>query len=374
MKKLTCLFLILVLIIVPITPAFAGEAEYKDFKSVVEYVACSFMRNSYDKDFRVRETTEFVDFQGNITAYHVALSINDKPCGYVLISLLTEGDPIVEFSYEGDGLVDTISKTIPECNSIDNPLVYLGPDLLFINDNKSNLAIDVFTGKTYKSDDIKNDFGNIQIVRDSGYSNGGGMLDWSNASVSANSIFEIYEFGSSSDYWTINTLSSGGNYCAPTAGTNIIWYWGEHRNRSWVQPFNYSTNQLNAQAVFNILKSAMMTLSTGTADFMVPNGYNTYLSAYGTYYSISAVTTNNYNSFVTALNSDCPVHTMLRPNSSPTCDGHDVMALGYAQSTTGTDYLIIMDGWTNISRVLNFSYYTSGTRLIKGYKIWVGAY
>ena len=89
----------LVLVLVSVTVAFAAEPEYEDYEAVVEYVACSFMRNSYNKDFQVRETTEFVDFQGNITAYHVALSLDNEPCGYVLISLLTEDDPIVEFSY-----------------------------------------------------------------------------------------------------------------------------------------------------------------------------------------------------------------------------------------------------------------------------------
>ena len=48
------------------------------------------------------------------------------------------------------------------------------------------------------------------------------------------------------------------------------------------------------------------------------------------------------------------------------------MAYGYAESTTGTEYLMVMDGWNADYRILQFSYYTYDTRLIKGHKIWIG--
>ena len=43
------------------------------------------------------------------------------------------------------------------------------------------------------------------------------------------------------------------------------------------------------------------------------------------------------------------------------------MNFGYAQSTTGTQYLYVMDSWRTYGRFVKFNYYP----YFFGYKIWV---
>lgn len=43
------------------------------------------------------------------------------------------------------------------------------------------------------------------------------------------------------------------------------------------------------------------------------------------------------------------------------------MNFGYAKSTTGTQYLFVMDGWNTYGRFVKFNYYP----YFFGYKIWV---
>lgn len=64
----------------------------------------------------------------------------------------------------------------------------------------------------------------------------------------------------------------------------------------------------------------------------------------------------------------CPIHLMLRfDDNSWARNMHDVFAIGYANSTSGTQYLLVMAGWNNHGRFVKYSYYGG----IKGYKIWV---
>ena len=48
--------------------------------------------------------------------------------------------------------------------------------------------------------------------------------------------------------------------------------------------------------------------------------------------------------------------------------GHDVMTIGYGESTKGTDYLFVMDGWYPYGRFVDFDYYP----IVKGLAVWVG--
>ena len=352
-------------------------ADDNGFSKEVEYVALSFMNNSTGAEYEVRKVTRLYDFLGNVTAYCVSTAINDSPSGYVLFSLLTDKDPIVEFSFDGIGLIDSINIVYGGKVLIksEDQYLYLGPDLLFVKDNDNLKYLDIFTGVEYTYSDIESMFGDA-TVQNRDYDNGGGIMPSAAASVLNSSIYKITGFDSPYYFWRISDLDpNNGNTCSPTCATNIIWYWAIKRGCSWVQPYSYSTNIDNARAVFAAMKLAMGTSGTnGTADSMIPTGYSDYFEIVcgGDNYSITNVVNNSYSSFVDALDDNCPIHVMLRPNSSPFCLGHDVMAYGYAESTTGTEYLMVMDGWNADYRILQFSYYTYDTRLIKGHKIWIG--
>ena len=123
-------------------------------KTASEIVALSFMKNSLNINIEISETTPFYDLDGNITAYCVSFHLSQEPKGYVLISLLTSEDPIVEFSFEGPGLVDTIQRSTqsklsrtPTINSNfeTSPIYYLGAGALFLQDSSNSYLYDVVT-------------------------------------------------------------------------------------------------------------------------------------------------------------------------------------------------------------------------------------
>ena len=335
------------------------------------------MTNSTGERCDPRTVTRFYDFNGNVTAFCVSISRAGKPSGYVLISLLAEKDPIVEFSFDGIGLVESINKVYGNRYLIrdEKQYVYLGPDLLFVIDENKRSCLDVYTGKENILSDVEK-VSDICLGMNSRDDIGGGIMSFWSGSVLASSINMISSFGNPTNYWNISSLDpDGGNTCAPTCATNIVWYWATKRSCSWAQPFSSGTDQDKARSVFAVLKLAMCTSDTlGTMDNMISVGYSDYLEYVcgGDNYSITNVVNNDYSSFVDAIDDNCPIHTSLWPYNSILCDGHDVMTYGYAESTSGTEYLMVMDGWNTDYRILQFSYYTSGTRLIKGRKIWIG--
>lgn len=78
---------------------------------------------------------------------------------------------------------------------------------------------------------------------------------------------------------------------------------------------------------------------------------------------------SSFSSYKTELNNNCPIHLVLHTNDGifDKGDGHCVMNFGYAKSTTGTQYLFVMDGWNTYGRFVKFNYYP----YFFGYKIWV---
>lgn len=353
--------------------ASATDEGSTSLQSASEEVALSFMRNSLGKetDIEIQNTTPFYDLDGKVTAYCVSFLRDSKPGGYVLISLITSGDPIVEFSFEGPSIADVIQEdsimNISRSNA-DTPIYYLGPEMLFLQGSKSTTVEDVITGEEHQKE-VVNAMYKDQLAKTPmpAYSNGEGILDWADSNINSSSIYKITGFGNGSDYWLMDELSDG-SVCAPTAATNVIWYWGVQRGRDWV--LNSSATGYNlASIIFNQMKRKMWTsTSLGTLDSAVRGAYVNYLEPKGKNYNTKILTQNSYSSFVAALNDNCPVHTMLRPSSSITAVGHDVMTFGYGKSKTGTNYLFVMDGWFDYGRFVKFSYYP----IIKGVKVWVG--
>lgn len=75
-------------------------------------------------------------------------------------------------------------------------------------------------------------------------------------------------------------------------------------------------------------------------------------------------TGSSFGTYQTALKDNCPIHLSLSTGTNR----HGVMNMGYAESTTGTPYLMVMDCWNDYGRFVKFeNYFTS----ISGLKIWV---
>lgn len=135
-KRFFSVFIAALMLMSSFVYASATDEGSTSLQSASEEVALSFMRNSLGKetDIEIQNTTPFYDLDGKVTAYCVSFLRDSKPGGYVLISLITSGDPIVEFSFEGPSIADVIQEdsimNISRSNA-DTPIYYLGPEMLF---------------------------------------------------------------------------------------------------------------------------------------------------------------------------------------------------------------------------------------------------
>lgn len=372
MKKFLSSILALVMMLTLAVPSFAAESQMT-VEQASEQVALSFMQNSLNEPVEIEETTPFYDLNNNITAYHISFSLNGTPSGYVLISLLNLDNPIVEFSFEGSGLVSTIAenqiKSRSNTTNSDN-IYFLGAGGLYTGNPYTELQ-NVYDGEVYPAQQVNESYleslaatpmpMNDVVIAD-------GILDWADSSIDSNSIEKIKDFGSGTDYWLMDQFSDG-NVCSPTCATNILWYWGVQRGYEWVVENGDKTGFDLADGLFTAMSLQMGTIpSLGTLDAWVKGAYNNFIEFRGTNYSLTTLTKNKYSDFTAAVDSDHPVHTMLR-NESLFSTGHDVMTFGYGESTSGTDYLFVMDGWYSYGRFVDFDFFP----IVKGLEVSVGS-
>ena len=340
-------------------------------KTASEIVALSFMRNSISESVEISETTPFYDLSGNITAYCISFELEGHPSGYVLISLLNLTSPIVEFSLEGPGITNTIREMQGSFSvATKERIVYLGADALFVEENNGTHLYDVISKQSYLSTEMDRAYKetvksiptrNEIDLRDA-------ILNYNNAGIYTPSVVIIPYFGNGADYWLLSDFLEGGQVCSPTCATNILWYWGMKRGCTWAIESGNLTGYELASGLFTAMSLQMGTIpSLGTLDIFIPNAYYNYLDFRGSNFNLVNLTQNSYSSFTSAIDNDCPIHTMLR-NESLLSLGHDVMSFGYGESTTGTDYLFVVDGWYDYGRFLNFDY----VPIVKGIEVWIG--
>lgn len=371
MRKLLSSLLTLAMILPLSTASFAAEPQIT-IEQASEQVALSFMQNSLNEPVEIAETTPFYDLDNNITAYHISFSLNGAPSGYVLISLLNLNNPIVEFSFEGSGLVSTITekqiKSRTNTATSDN-IYFFGAGGLYTGDSSTGL-LNVYDGTIYPAQQISKNYQetlartpmpmNDVVIAD-------GILDWDDASIDVNSIVQLLESGSGSDYWLMTDFSDG-NVCSPTCATNILWYWGVDRGYSWAVENGNKTGSDLAEWLFFVMSLNMVTIPPlGTLNAWVKGAYSTFLNNRGSNYTLTTLTDNEYSDFTAAIRSGNPVHTMLR-NESIFSVGHDVMTFGYGESTQGTEYLFVMDGWNDFGRFVNFNFFP----IVKGIEVNIG--
>lgn len=85
------------------------------------------------------EISEFIplyDLEDNETGYYLTFSKDGAAAGYILLSLLTTGSPVVEFSFDGSGPLDTHTNVSQGATASEaapsGKFIYVGPDSLFM--------------------------------------------------------------------------------------------------------------------------------------------------------------------------------------------------------------------------------------------------
>lgn len=374
LKRVMPILLILALSISTI--AVAAEDDSVMSEQAIEAYALDFMRQSLsDNSISVNEFLPLYDLDDNVTGYYVTFDKSGDDAGYVLISLLAKGCPIVEFNFEGAGPLSVVEQ-VPLTASLSSTyrVIYTGPNNLFVPLNNGKF-LDIYSnGTLITTQEIVNDYTEYLSSdhKDSEIAPYNdiepGIIDWGSSNVNASTVFKLPSFGSGSDYWLMSDFG-GGEICAPTAATNILWYWGMQRGCSSVtSKVAHLSNRIQKAAfIYSECFEGMGTNpSTGTFIYNVTNGYRKFFGcepSAGGVWNVSSLRTVSYDPFVNALNENCPIHLNLDKNS----DKHAVFAIGHALSNTGTKYIFVMDGWNPYGRFVKFDYFG----IMSGYKIWV---
>ena len=140
MKKLVALSLSVVMIFSLVIVNTSATENSSNIPFIEEY-ALNFMRTSQnDDDIELLTVKEMYDLDDNITGYYVLFQKDATPAGYVLISMLVEGNPVVDFALEGAGIFESNNNAL--LGKAQAKLVYTGPDCIFF-DNGTNFLYSV---------------------------------------------------------------------------------------------------------------------------------------------------------------------------------------------------------------------------------------
>ena len=332
----------------------------------VERFALAFMRySSENSNLQIRETTPMYDLDGNITSYCVSFQQNNLPSGYVVINLLDLTSPISEFSFWGDSPVDLIAdKTLSTMatNSIGNNgrILYFGSPFYFVQTSSTELTaypqeevvskanVEEYYFETVLPKAIQPmnevDFEDLIVeIEDEG-------IRRSDMVLADDDVWNHPDMA-----WTIDDFLSG-NYCAPTAATNIVWYWIHVGGVSWLEPTS-GTYKEKATAIFNDFRGYMLSTDIwGSPDIFTTSSYLYYFQDYAGEdhkwdFSIASISSPTFSKIADRIDIGDVIHTCLR-NENLFSMGHDVMTFGYAENNSGDEYLLIFDGWVENGRCI----------------------
>lgn len=129
----------------------SANASEKSIEEVEEY-ALSFMQKSQPGfDIKVLSICPLYGLNNEITGYYVLFLRNEPPNGYLLISFLHEGEPVVELAFEGLGIFDGSESF--RTNLDKAQIKYLGSDELYIKDSRhENAYKSLYDGHTITGD------------------------------------------------------------------------------------------------------------------------------------------------------------------------------------------------------------------------------
>lgn len=327
-----------------------------------------------------------------VTGYYVTYKNSGVREGYALLSLLNGGCPVVEFAFEGNGLIadsGAPSQPAPPEGAPDDPsagepkLIFGGADALFVPSGDEYYS--VYYQEPASKEEVESACTPPISTRASGGDIMGGILNWDDAAVMDDSVFKIQNFGAGTDYFVMLDFDNPNNNCVPTAATNVLWYWGEKRGSSYVQAkWGDGGRITRGRTIFGKVCDGMKDW-TGSFDGTDMNrtidGFKSFFEAdpflgVWSYQRLDSNSTAsnvidfNMANCVAALHNNCPIilHLdILEESGEPHKDGHAVFNFGYAFSQNGAEYLFVMDGVNPYGRFVRMNYYD----VMVGHKIWV---
>ena len=355
----------------------------------VEQYALDFMQGSQpENSIEVLYSCPMYGMDNSLTGYYVTFLRDGVPNGYTLISFLHSGSPIVEFSFEGQGIFTDIENPSLYINS--NEVKYIGPDRFYVSSNNLleqdkyvSLIDDSEITEVDAIELYQNTMSDLSYVietdiasEDEGYTQNG-IIDWNATILDYSTHYIIPEFGQGSLYWAMDQFEEQGVNCGPTACTNILYYWG----------WQYSDADINNGEVNNVTSmvdrsgglSAVINRVYNRIDYGVRGGNTTsgvvfenVPIGFAHYFGTSAgtgvwnyKTVSGFINIYLTITEGCPMYVRLAADANST--GHAVMAIGRVNDTSSNQYIVVMDGWNHGGRWVKKNYFGD----IRGHKIWV---
>lgn len=348
------------------------NATEKTEEEINEY-ALNFMRKSQqDNGIQIDIMDSLYDLDDNLTGYYITFEKQGDSAGYVLISFLHSGAPIVDLSFEGS-YDNEDSRSYLEGSS---KKIYLGEDIYKESLVGDGAFVSVLTEESIGKKELEEQYNNrlVELQNEVASSEAvtygieGGLIDWSNANLDANSIYKIPYFGAGGDYWIMKDLpNKGENNCTPTAATNVLWYfgwkYGSGANNNVADRVRHMpTNLSKANLLHDTLANGMNTTpANGTFFWMIPSGFTHFLGEPGPTWNCRYLV--GFDEVYNTIMETCPIVMGVEFGN----EGHAMFAIGRAKSNIGVRYVMIMDGWRRYGRFVRDGYYSK----VSGYKTWV---
>lgn len=281
-----------------------------------------------------------------LTGYYVLFLRDGEPSGYILISFLHVGTPVVDLAFDDLDIFDDIQDVQMYADT--EKVKYLGSDEFYVKNLSTDgtytslfdnqvvteaEATQIYNESLLDYQEKLREIGAADVAVTGGIRDG--VIDWTDTTLDSTTEYKIPGFGSGGSYWATYDFDTY-SHCSPTALTNIMWY------RGW-----QSTTNVN-----NIIRSKF------------PSGIQSFLGVApqsGGVWNYREV--KGFPQIFDTVIEQCPIHLHIEKDGV----GHGLFVLGRIRDTGGSKYLIVLDGSKRYGRLVVAGYYSN----VRGYKIYV---
>lgn len=330
--------------------------------------------------------TAMYGMDGNVNSYYFTISESDgTDTGYIVVGAGTPYPPIIEYATSGSFYPEVASeKGIYSSDSADVSIYYNGGIEYLIGDGKTYKDVSAPGENAEVSDEAirftpekdVNDFSTEWAVWEKELEH---SATSSNPPTSGGAITRPDDYESSYQSKSEETISSYNltykqmsnfascNHCAPTAATNIMYYW--YNRNSYTYGNLRRDNDSTWNATFSRLHSLMGTNDTSwTPNANLKEAYKTYYEDAGFSPTVTFYSSASWNNMKTEIDNNFPFHMIVQGHYF--YGDHSVVGVGYVDYTYGifshSRYIRVVDGWTSsASRFIHTSVGSSQVRMVK---------
>lgn len=154
--------MILAMLMLISTNALAVETANPPALQEIENYALKYMRQAQNSEtISVDCVQPFRDLDGNLTAYCVSFNDTDRAAGFLFLSLLVNGDPVVALGFDGHGPNDQVKESngLLTAQSSENDFIYTGPGELYKRKNAQELT-SLLSGENVSASKVEDEYRN----------------------------------------------------------------------------------------------------------------------------------------------------------------------------------------------------------------------